>query len=855
MAKRDKIEEELFLIPQPRYFKFEKSQKLRITEQSKLITDLKTEYSFIIDQFQNKLEIFGLKNQLEVQEVSATTRFPNLEEIRGGKRSFFPENLLNTIDIEQNFIDQGYILICNDSGLLIDASSPQGLFYGIQTLIQLLNSSQDKLSVNEVRIIDFPVLKIRGVSDDISRGQAPTINNLKKFISELSHFKINQYYLVYMQDMFKFSNHPEIGKTRGSYSKEDILELHNYAKRYFIELIPIFQTIGHWENILSHPDYWEYGEFPGSNSLNIANEEIYELLDEMIGELSDAFKSEYFHMGADESWDVGKVASKKYIDDVGIAQAYLKHYKRVYNIAKKHGYKKIIIYHDILYKYEEVLEGLPKDVTIMYWKYRSKKDHPALTKIRDFGFSAIVSPSIMDFNRIFPSIDKYEKNITNLVKFGHDNGVIGEVTSSWGDYRNKEIRENRFYGFIFSAMVGWDPVKSSNVLTFWKGLFQHFFGGINSKLIHIFSTIRGIQDKKSLRTRPTSYYNHFFAHPYAKNTKRYRKGIKTRGFDKLISNLDEILNECKELETIVPKNKVNIRNLAFVANHLKFYCKKRKNSRLLVRFAPRIEKYKLAKIDEIEGMKNDINDILDEYKTLWIDCARIEGFNSIKTRYLWLIKFYDDKIEQLKKNVKWVDPNIPSELIYLDTKDLHKTHTTFYKKEFEIEGNIDSAFIQVIGGTFAKVYINDEYVGYVITRQSLNYVILENNLQIFDIKEFLRQGDNVIVVENADFIGGFGPINVYGEIELENQELVKILTDKSWSATREFNKDWSRVKTFGRPPKVTGNLCYPDFKNLLHSRETDSVASLNSIASRISKRFFWLLKVVFYLFHYYDILE
>ncbi|GAH82498.1 unnamed protein product, partial [marine sediment metagenome] len=239
----------------------------------------------------------------------------------------------------------------------------------------------------------------------------PTIENLKKFIKELSHFKINHYFLVYINDMFRFSNHPEIWKDRGGYSKEDIIELQDFAKKHFIELTPIFQTIGHWDNILSNPNYWKYGEFPGSNSLNIANENIYELLDEMIGELSIAFKSEHFHIGADESWDVGKLASKNLVENIGFGQAYLNHYKKVYDIVKKYGYKKVIIYHDILYKYKEVLEGLPKDMIIMYWKYNTNKNHPIIKKIKKYNFPLIVSPSIMDYNRIFPSFDKYEKNI------------------------------------------------------------------------------------------------------------------------------------------------------------------------------------------------------------------------------------------------------------------------------------------------------------------------------------------------------------------------------------------------------------------------------------------------------------
>ena len=354
---------------------------------------------------------------------------------------------------------------------------------------------------------------------------------------------------------------------------------------------------------------------------------------------------------------------------------------------------------------------------------------------------------------------------------------------------------------------------------------------------------------------PTSYYNHFFAHPYAKNSKRYRKNIKVRGFDKLIPELDELINDCKELENNVLKNKINIRNLTFVANHIRFYCKKRRNSKFLIKFIPRKENLKIMKIKEIEGVKDDLHSLLDEYKFLWLSCAKNEGFDSIRIHYIWLNKFYNDKIEQLSKNIKWENPNINSELIYLDAKDLHKVHTTFYRKVISIEGNIEKAFLQVIGGTFTKTYVNDSFIGHTITRSSLNYVMLENNIQIFDIKEFLRPGDNKITIENTDFIGGVGPINIYGEIRLTTNESISISTDKTWLGTRELDKNWSSVKSFGKPPKATGSLCYPDFENLIHSKETDSMASLNSIVSRLSKRFFRLSKLTFYLFYRFDILE
>ncbi|MFX0000198.1 MAG: family 20 glycosylhydrolase [Candidatus Hermodarchaeota archaeon] len=846
---------EIYLIPQPYYFKVESLQKMEITQESILYTNLEKKSLFILEHLQKKLKLFGLKHELKIEEVNDINKFPKINSIFERTKNKFIEKIYNKIRNEPNFLEQGYILISDEIKIYLEAPSSQGIFYGVQTLIQLLNSSQNRLCLNKLSVLDYPLLKIRGISDDISRGQAPTIENLKKFIKELSHYKINQYYLVYINDMFKFSQHPEIGKDRGAYSKEEIAELTSFASKYFVELIPIFQTIGHWDNILNKPKYWEYGEFPGSNSLNIANDDIYNLLDEMIGELSTVFSSEYFHIGADESGDVGKLASKTLVENIGIDQAYLNHYKKVYDIVKKHGYKKVIIYHDILYKYKDVLEGLPKDMIIMYWKYNTQKNHPILKKIKNFGFPLIVSPSIMDYNRIFPSFDKYEKNIMNLIKFGYENGAIGEITSSWGDYRNKEIRENRFYGFAFSAMIGWNPEKEPNLLLFWKSFFKHFFGIIDTKLIHIFSTFRSIQDRGLLLVRPTAYYNHFFAHPYSNNTVRHKKNIKTSKFDKLISDLEEIVKICEDLEDIVIRNKLNMRNLAFIAKNMIFFCKKRLNSKSLVEISFTREDYINQKIKEIKSLISELKSLLEEYEILWSESAKKEGLKSIKMLYLWLIKFYNEKIEQLQNNINWINPNIPSELIYLDNKALHTVHMTYYKNLIKIDGIIESAYLQVIAGTYAKVFLNNSYIGHTITRHSLNFVVLEKNIQLFDIKEYLNQGDNEIRIENADFIGGISPISIYGEIKLVNKERIEVKTDKTWLATRLLNENWKPVKSFGRPPRVTGGLYYPDFQNSLHSKENDYLAFFNTLVSKKSRKSFWILKLVFKLFYRFSFLE
>ena len=127
--------------------------------------------------------------------------------------------------------------------------------------------------------------------------------------------------------------------------------------------------------------------------------------------------------------------------------------------------------------------------------------------------------------------------------------------------------------------------------------------------------------------------------------------------------------------------------------------------------------------------------------------------------------------------------------------------------------------------------------------------------EIFNIKEYIQEGENVIEIENIDYIGGIGPINVYGIIKLESGDLIQIKTDKTWLGSNTNKNDWNNVKSFGKPPKATGGLNYPDFENNIPSKADDTMPFLNTLISKISKKYFWLVKLIVKLFNRYDILE
>jgi hypothetical protein len=851
----DVPENELHLLPKPKVLETKSEIKYKISKNIRVVTDIPEDYSFLIGNFQEYC-LNVLKIKFNHENLKSTSRLI-LKKIQALEKHLEQNPKIKQSRIKEIYKEQGYLILSDNSEVIIQADGPQGMYYGVQTLKQILNCSTSKDVISKMFIFDYPSLKIRGISDDISRGQAATIASLKKFIKLLSHFKINHYYLVYMQDMFEYISHPEIGLNRGAYSKEEIEDLFRFAKQHYVELIPIFQTTGHWENILHYEKFWEYGEFPASNSLNLNNPKIYDLLESMIKELSVVFKSDYFHIGADESWDVGKFASRDYTEEEGLGNAYLNHYSKVYEIAKKYGYKKIIIYHDILHKFPEVLNGIPKDMIIMYWKYNTRDKHPIVDKLAKYNFPLIVSPTIFDYNRIFPSITKGEKNIKSIVKYGYEKGIVGEITSSWGDYFNKELRENRFYGFIYSSEIGWNPLKPVSSISFWQAFFLHFFGVNDPRLLKIFTLLIEVENNKRLHTRSSFYYNHFFSHPYSKNSSKYKRNIKTTKYDSVIEDMDKILNFCIDLNEVIFKNRENLEALAFIAKHIKFYCKKRINSKKFVGLnLKRVNnEYKNKLIEEINNLKSSLEILVLDYKELWLKAAKPEGLNPVLYKYNWLIQFYNNKLEEIQSNLNWKNPNIPSELIYVNNKKRHKIYNSYYKKILKIDGPIDSAYIQVIGMCYAKISINGRYVGLVNTRHTLNYVVLENNIKLFQITEFLNQGENEILIENTDFIGGVGSVNVFGQVILSNGNKISLKTDRTWIGSRNINGPWKKVKSFGSPPKITGGLCYPRFKENLHSNESEYLALFNTLVGRLPRWLYWLVVFVFKLFHRYDILE
>ena len=367
-------------------------------------------------------------------------------------KSTCKENEIWNNSIKSRIGRQGYSLIIKNDIILIAGNTKTGVYYGIQTLKQLLNGKRDEGYVTGVKIIDWPDLKYRGILDDISRGPVPTMEFMKEQVRRLAGLKMNilQYYT---ENVVLTKSHPEFAPPNGSISIEEWKELSDYARKYHIMLIGNFQSFGHFEKILSVPEYSHLGE--RGNVLSPVFPESIQLLKDIYSEMVPAFDSPFFNVNADETFDLGKGASKPLVDSIGYAAVYTNQINKMHDILKNLNVR-MMMWTDILLKYPESLSMLPKDIIMMTWGYDPKDSYaPMIEPIKDAGFDFTISPGVLNSLNIMPDYFVTMPNIHNLVKDGINYGAMGMVCTVWDDGGSAFFSRD-WYGVAYSADQSWN---------------------------------------------------------------------------------------------------------------------------------------------------------------------------------------------------------------------------------------------------------------------------------------------------------------------------------------------------------------------------------------------------------------
>ena len=346
---------------------------------------------------------------------------------------------------------QAYHLAITDAGATITAADEPGLFYGVQTLIQLVRTYGRRLP--GCTCTDQPALPNRGIMLDISRARVPTLATLTRLAKTLAHYKINELQL-YTEHTFQFPTHPEIGKNTGALSADDMLALDEICRERHIALVPNLQSTGHMRHILSLPQYQHLAETEWRWSITPALEESYDFLDELYADFLPAFSVPILNVDSDEAWDHGRGQAKELSAVGGFGRVYLEHILKLRELASRHG-RQIQIWADVFNHYPELIAEIPEDVILLDWWYEAEESYPTLKALAESKRPFYVCPGTSSWNTIFPRIDNSLGNIRNYVRDGVAAGAIGMLLTDWGDMGHYQPLSNSWYSYLFGAEMAW----------------------------------------------------------------------------------------------------------------------------------------------------------------------------------------------------------------------------------------------------------------------------------------------------------------------------------------------------------------------------------------------------------------
>lgn len=358
---------------------------------------------------------------------------------------------------------EGYELTIDEKQVAIVAKTPAGIFYGTQTLRQLLAQSDGTLPT--LRITDWPDFPNRGVMLDVSRDKVPTMDILYALVDQFASWKINQLQL-YTEHTFAYRQHPTVWAEASPITGEEILALDAYCRKRFIELVPNQNSFGHMRRWLTKPAYKHLAEAPDGCdtiwgwfdepfTINPSDPESLELIRSMFDELLPHFSSNQFNVGCDETVDLGGGHSKKLVAELGAGRVYLDFLLKIYKDVKRRG-KTMQFWGDILMNHPELVSELPRDVIALEWGYEAKHDfagHGAIFAASGIPF--YVCPGTSSWRTVAGRTTNSLDNLRNAAENGLKNGAIGYLITDWGDEGHWQPLSVSYLPFAYGAGVAW----------------------------------------------------------------------------------------------------------------------------------------------------------------------------------------------------------------------------------------------------------------------------------------------------------------------------------------------------------------------------------------------------------------
>lgn len=388
--------------------------------------------------------------------------------------------------------DEAYELHVGESRIDIRATTEAGLFYGVQSLKQLIRAHGGAGAIPAQKIRDWPDLAFRGVLDDISRGPVPTVAFVRYQIDRLSELKFNRL-TYYSEHIIQTESHPEIAPPAGSISVPEWKALGAYARERHVMLVGNFQSFGHFEKSLAHPGVRALGE--ADRMISPVVPEARDFLTDILDEVIPAFDAPYFCINSDETFDLGKGYSKLAVDEKGLGNVYADHINWLHEQTTRHGVR-MMLWADIVAKHPEIAHRIPQDTIMMPWDYSAEQDFRGMiTPLKDAGYDVIAAAGILNSYRIIPNFEEVRHNLRNFIGAAVEAGIMGSWTTVWDD-GGMALFTHDWYGLAYAAEQNWHSTDTIEKQDFERRLGAGVYGASGDGFVRALDTLYELNDLK-----------------------------------------------------------------------------------------------------------------------------------------------------------------------------------------------------------------------------------------------------------------------------------------------------------------------------------------------------------------------
>ena len=390
---------------------------------------------------------------------------------------------------------QAYKLSLQSHRVSITANAAPGLFYGVQTFIQLLQDNNGKVYFAGGEIKDWPNMDMRMIYWDDAH-HLERLDAMKRIIKQASYYKINAFSLK-LEGHFQFSSAKSVIEPY-AYTPAEYQELTDYARSLYVELVPFLDAPAHIAFILKHPEYKRLRAFSNSNyELNVLDPKADQLILGMMNDLMDANKGgKYFLFSTDEAYYVGMSESEKKRADIlgGNGRLLAEYITRIANKLHEKG-RKIIIWGEYPLKPSDInslpshiINGVYDEKTAPIFKEHGMRQaiytslqgeeplFPKYYKMSPSVFSANSSPSLDDEEQQSDltkgRVPEMLKEITSAVA-ADKSDFMGVIVAGWADAGLNP--ETFWLGYATGAAAGWNS-QSVTDLELTSHFYNSFYG-------------------------------------------------------------------------------------------------------------------------------------------------------------------------------------------------------------------------------------------------------------------------------------------------------------------------------------------------------------------------------------------